>query len=243
MVFSSLLHQTICTLPDFGLSSSVSMLSSPAARSSAPSASTDGSTQSASAAVATSKSPPTKCGRRKGPAWDEVIAADGIVSCKKCERIIRQMGETHVERHIALWFYSTGMAFHKVSHSSLLQALQILHPGVEIPSARELATSLLDMCYGDFKVMVPHKLRVKKCTLNKDAWLDIKGRSVIDFYVLNCEGESYFLESNSTGSTSHEAVFLATDMKRGLHSQKFTTVVAIVSDNTAANRLMWSTLQ
>ncbi|ETP53823.1 hypothetical protein F442_01308 [Phytophthora nicotianae P10297] len=74
------------------------MLSSPAARSSAPSASTDGPTQSASAAVATSKSPPTKCGRRKGPAWDEVIAADGIVFCKKCERIIRQMGETHVER-------------------------------------------------------------------------------------------------------------------------------------------------
>ncbi|KAE8883872.1 hypothetical protein PF005_g8499 [Phytophthora fragariae] len=39
-----------------------------------------------------------KRGRRKDPAWDEVIVADGIVSCKRCERIIHQLGETHIER-------------------------------------------------------------------------------------------------------------------------------------------------
>lgn len=93
------------------------------------------------------------------------------MSCKRCERIIHQLGETHVERvrhhlqkkcskrlktksiassfpvaltaaqvtafqkQFALWFYSTGMAFNKAVHPILLHALQMLHPGVVIPTA------------------------------------------------------------------------------------------------------------
>ncbi|KAF4038054.1 hypothetical protein GN244_ATG09828 [Phytophthora infestans] len=171
-----------------------------------------------------------------------------LFPAKTCERIIHQLGETHVERvrhHLqkkctkrlktktitscfpavlsarnvtefkkifALWFYSTGTAFHKVSYSSLLQGLQILHPGVEIPSARELAAT------------------------------EIKGKSVIN-NVLDFEGESYFLESHYTGSTSHDAVFLAADVKRVLRSVKLTTIVAVVTDSKASSQLMWSTLQ
>ncbi|KAG3102976.1 hypothetical protein PI125_g13986 [Phytophthora idaei] len=203
-----------------------------------------GASQTANVTAVTSKSTPTKRERRKDPAWDEVIIADGIASCKRCDRTIHQLGETHVERvrhhlqnkcckrlktkaitscfpaaltpsnltafkkQFALWFYSTGMAFDKASHPTLLLALQILHPGVAIPSPYELATTLLNMCYSDFKMMMSHKLRGKKCTLNTDGWTDINGKSVIN-YVLECEGESYFLESTYTGSTSHDAEFLA----------------------------------
>ncbi|KAG3236987.1 hypothetical protein PI124_g18014 [Phytophthora idaei] len=41
--------------------------------------------------------PPAKKGRRKDPVWDDVIVADDIVSCKTCEKIIYQLGKTHVE--------------------------------------------------------------------------------------------------------------------------------------------------
>ncbi|KAG2958916.1 hypothetical protein PC119_g26868 [Phytophthora cactorum] len=127
--------------------------------------------------------PPAKKGRRKDPVWDDVIVADDIVSCKKCEKIIHQLGKTHVERvrdhfkrkcpkrpvsktitaclppalgpvkiaafqrQFALWFYSTGMAFNKVNHATLVKDLVVLIPVPfypVLPTTRELATTLLD---------------------------------------------------------------------------------------------------
>ncbi|KAG3116809.1 hypothetical protein PI125_g4359 [Phytophthora idaei] len=52
--------------------------------------------QPTSLTAVASKSPSTKRGHRKNPAWDEVIVSDGNVSCKKCEHIIHQLGEPHV---------------------------------------------------------------------------------------------------------------------------------------------------
>ncbi|KAE9048727.1 hypothetical protein PR002_g308 [Phytophthora rubi] len=132
------------------------------------------------------------------------------------------------------------MAFNKATHPSLLQALQMLHPGVDIPSAHQLSTTLLNMCYRDFKVKMVHKITGKKCTLYTDGWTDVNGKSVIN-YVLECEGETYFLESVYTGSTSHDTLFLAADVKKVIKSAKFSTIVAVVTDNTAASQLMWST--
>ncbi|KAE9360174.1 hypothetical protein PR003_g384 [Phytophthora rubi] len=129
------------------------------------------------------------------------------------------------------------MAFNKATHPSLLQALQMLHPGVDIPSAHQLSTTLLNMCYRDFKVKMVHKITGKKCTLYTDGWTDVNGKSVIN-YVLECEGETYFLESVYTGSTSHDTLFLAADVKKVIKSAKFSTIVAVVTDNTAASQLM-----
>ncbi|KAE9329500.1 hypothetical protein PF001_g886 [Phytophthora fragariae] len=132
------------------------------------------------------------------------------------------------------------MEFNKATHPSLLQALQMLHPGVDIPFAHQLSTTLLNMCYRDFKVKMVHKITGKKCTLYTDGWTDVNGKSVIN-YVLECEGETYFLESVYTGSTSHDTLFLAADVKKVIKSAKFSTIVAVVTDNTAASQLMWST--
>jgi hypothetical protein len=42
--------------------------------------------------------PAKRRGRQKDPSWKEVIVADDIISCRKCQRIVHHMGETHVER-------------------------------------------------------------------------------------------------------------------------------------------------
>ncbi|KAE8894871.1 hypothetical protein PF006_g670 [Phytophthora fragariae] len=109
------------------------------------------------------------------------------------------------------------MEFNKATHPSLLQALQMLHPGVDIPFAHQLSTTLLNMCYRDFKVKMVHKITGKKCTLYTDGWTDVNGKSVIN-YVLECEGETYFLESVYTGSTSHDTLFLAADVKKVINA-------------------------
>ncbi|KAK1931762.1 hypothetical protein P3T76_012694 [Phytophthora citrophthora] len=131
------------------------------------------------------------------------------------------------------------MAFNKVNHGTFVKALAILNPGVVLPTARELAISLLDSSYGALKLVMVHRVKGKKCTLATDAWTDVNGKSVIN-YVLICGEDTYLLETVYTGSTSHSAAFLAADIKRVITAALFTT---IVTDNTTANQLVWQTLQ
>ncbi|KAF4038422.1 hypothetical protein GN244_ATG09494 [Phytophthora infestans] len=49
------------------------------------------------------------------------------------------------------------------------------------------------MGYFNFKMMMLHKLKGTKYTLNTDGWTDINGKRVIK-YVLQCEGEQYISE-------------------------------------------------
>ncbi|KAE8988111.1 hypothetical protein PR001_g22135 [Phytophthora rubi] len=45
------------------------------------------------------------------------------------------------------------------------------------------------------------------------------------------------------GSTSHNGVFLASDIKRVMTKLFYVTISAVGTDNTATNQLMWSALQ
>ncbi|RLN91956.1 hypothetical protein BBJ28_00018483 [Nothophytophthora sp. Chile5] len=214
-----------------------------------------------------------KPGRRTDPVWDDVIVDDGIVSCKRCEKIIHHMGKTHVERvryhmekkcikrakttlittsfnpvlsaeaieafqqRFALWFYSTGMAFNKISHPSLTAALSLLHPGAVVPSRQQLATSLLDSCYENFKLKIAHEFAETSCTLTTDAWTDVNGKAVIN-YVAICGKQTFYLESVYTGAVSHGADYLASDIERVIHDYSWLKVAAVVTDNTATNKLV-----
>ncbi|ETM50078.1 hypothetical protein L914_05830 [Phytophthora nicotianae] len=55
-----------------------------------------------------------------------------------------------------------------------------------------------------------HKRQSKTC-----AWTDINDKSEINF-VLECEKDSYFLESNYAGSIFHDTVSVAADVERVL---------------------------
>ncbi|OWY98602.1 Transposase, partial [Phytophthora megakarya] len=52
-----------------------------------------------------------------------------------------------------------------------------------------------------------------------------------------------FLETVYTGSTSPDAVVLVGDLSRILAKLPFLTVAAVVTDNTATNRLVWRKMQ
>ncbi|KAG6596103.1 uncharacterized protein IUM83_18617 [Phytophthora cinnamomi] len=219
-----------------------------------------------------------KVGLRTDPVWDNVIVDEGIVSCKRCEKIIHHMGKTHVERvryHMekkcikhprnqlipscfspalsaeaidtfqkgfALWFYSTGMAFNKISHPTLAAALSLLQPGSFVPTRQQLATSLLNSCYEDYRLRMAHELSGQPCTLTTDAWTDMTGKAVLN-YVAICGEKTFFLESVYTGAVSHDAAFLASDIERVIHDYSWLTVSAVVTDNTPTNKLVWKSLQ
>ncbi|KAF4145453.1 hypothetical protein GN958_ATG05349 [Phytophthora infestans] len=139
---------------------------------------------------------------------------------KKCERIIHHLGEPHVEsvRHYLP---------NKCTKRLKTKAIASCFPAALISSNLTAFTKQF-------------ALR-QKYTLNTDDWTDINGKRVIN-YVLQCEREQYNSEFVYTGSTSHDADFMAAVVKRVIESVGFTTIAAVVTNNTATNRLMWSTL-
>ncbi|KAG3236020.1 hypothetical protein PI124_g18958 [Phytophthora idaei] len=206
--------------------------------------------------------PPAKKGRRKDPVWDDVIVADDIVPCKKCEKIIHQLGKTHVERvrdhfkrkcpkrpvsktitacfppalgpvkiaafqrQFALWFYSTGMAFNKVNHATLVKALAVLNPGAVLPTARELATTLLDSSYGELKLVMVHRVKGKKSTLVTDAWTDVNAGWVL------CSNQIPFIPSHP----NHSLAPISTDSESRRLATRIQDVRKVLAPTTRCTR-------
>ncbi|KAG6969150.1 hypothetical protein JG688_00005460 [Phytophthora aleatoria] len=140
-----------------------------------------------------------------------------------------------------MWLYSTGMAFSKAAHPALASAVQERTPTEVVPSRKQLATTLLNSCYYEARSANVLKLRGKKYTLVTDAWMDTNGQSVI-YYVALDEELAIFLESDYSESISHDALYLAGDIRRVMGKYSFICFVAVATDNTAANRLVWTTL-
>lgn len=138
--------------------------------------------------------------------------------------------------------YGTGMAFYKVEHSSLLEALRIICPEVEIPSRKQLASSLLDDAYTKSIKLMTAMLSGKVTTPVTDAWTDIRGQSVINYMAVS-RGETFFLESVNTGVASHDVAFVAADIERVILKYNFMELGVVVTDNVAVNKAAWETLQ
>ncbi|KAG3187696.1 hypothetical protein PC128_g12503 [Phytophthora cactorum] len=184
---------------------------------------TTAATASKSVVTSTASSVPAcRGGHLQDPALNDVLVADGVVPCKKCEQIIHTLGKTHVERvryNMAKKCDIAGQAERK----------------------QQLATTLLNSCYYEARSANVLKLRGKQYTLVTDAWMDTNGQSVI-YYVALDEELAIFLESDYSESISHDALYLAGDIRRVMSKYSFICFVAVVTDNTVANRLVWTTL-
>lgn len=77
-----------------------------------------------------------------------------------------------------------------------------------------------------------------RCSLTIDGWTGINGNSVVNYIVLVGK-DTFFLESNCTGSTSHDADLLVTHIERVITKYNLATLSSVVTNNTAANKAMW----
>ncbi|KAG2770991.1 hypothetical protein PC129_g16129 [Phytophthora cactorum] len=60
------------------------------------------------------------------------------------------------------------MPFYKIGHATFLEALKLLHPGVEVPSAEQLSTVFLDRAFNKSIKIVTVTLGGKVVTLVTD---------------------------------------------------------------------------
>ncbi|ETN15586.1 hypothetical protein PPTG_06830 [Phytophthora nicotianae INRA-310] len=133
------------------------------------------------------------------------------------------------------------MPFYMTDHRALLEALQVLNPGIRVPSAHKLANQLLDSSYDKYINRLTTSLAGRVVTLETDAWTDINGMSVINYMAVS-ENLFFFLESNYTGEQSHNTPFLAADVKRVLLKYRGIKFGGVITDSTTANKAMWEEL-
>ncbi|KAE8992118.1 hypothetical protein PR003_g20990 [Phytophthora rubi] len=134
------------------------------------------------------------------------------------------------------------MAFYEVEHSALLKSLQLLEPGVKLPSSFQLVTTYLNGAYSKSLCVMQVELEGQIVTIVTDGWTDMNGLAVIN-YVADARKKTYFLKSVYTGAQTHDAAFLAADIKRVIDKYDFLHVGAVVTDNIAANKSAWELLQ
>ncbi|KAG3113921.1 hypothetical protein PI124_g12608 [Phytophthora idaei] len=105
------------------------------------------------------------------------------------------------------------MPFYKIGHATFLEALKLLHPGVEVPSAEQLSTVFLGHAFKRSIKIATVTLGGKIVTLVTDCWTDTNGKAVVNNCAV-CGIYTFFLESAYAGTQSHDAVVLTADVER-----------------------------
>ena len=148
---------------------------------------------------------------------------------------------------MALFFYNTGTSFSRIKDPFLLSAIQLARPQAKLPTRKQLANDspggLPQECYEDVKSKVDSLLSKHNqfMSITSDAWSNIANESVINYMVVS-PSKSLFLESANTEEQGHDAEWLAQDMKHVIDGIG-ENVVGAITDNTAANKKMWSILE
>ncbi|KAE9138160.1 hypothetical protein PF007_g1522 [Phytophthora fragariae] len=109
------------------------------------------------------------------------------------------------------------MPFYKIGHASLLGALHLLHPGVEVPTPEQLSVIFLDRAHTKVLTVT---LTSKVVTFVTDGWTYINGQDVVN-YVVVCGEFAFFLESVYTGTQAHDTEFLSADVERVIAKYDF----------------------
>ncbi|GMG15970.1 unnamed protein product [Phytophthora fragariaefolia] len=138
------------------------------------------------------------------------------------------------QEQLAIWIYNTGMAFYKIEHRSLLDALQLLTSGIEVAMRCQLSAVLLDRAYIKSLKLLEMSLHDKIVTVSSDGWTDICGHAVLN-YMAVCGDRAYCLETVYTDAQANDAVVLAAGMQRAIEKYHFLNVGAVITGNTRAN--------
>jgi len=152
-----------------------------------------------------------------------------------------------IKECIAMHYYVTGTSFVRIEEANLLKAFQLCRPDVELPDRKQLAGPLLEKCYEKVRKETDYQLRSMKasmfCLTSTDGWSNVKNEPIINYMLIGSTG-TFFLESVSTGETSHDAKFIADDISRIIDDQRKRNIniCGAVTDNTSTNKAAWNLL-
>jgi Protein of unknown function (DUF 659) len=104
----------------------------------------------------------------------------------------------------------------------------------ELPSHKQLASTLLNKCHQDLQSKVNVHMKGTKSCLTSDVWSNIKNDSTMNYMAVSKDC-CLFLEFMSTGQHGHNHQFIADDISCISCHYTSTTFAGAVTDNTSAN--------
>lgn len=150
-------------------------------------------------------------------------------------------------REIAVHFYCTGTSFVRVEDPHLRRAIELARPNAKLPSRKQLADDnkggLLQECYESVKNDVKKHLSGHRqfICITSDAWYSVLNEPIVNYMAVS-PAQSLFLEAVHTEEQSHDAEWIAGDLVRVMDSLG-DNVIGAITDNTAANKKAWKTLE
>jgi hypothetical protein len=190
-------------------------------------------------AMAPGERPSWFTGRKRKNLVDKQLVGQGSLD-GVFGRALSQEEQKQFESTMAMHFFLSGSAFSRIGEPNLLKALKILRPDVKVPSRSKMTGVLLDNAFAETYAATIGSLQSQAICLTTDAWSNVRGESVVS-YTAACEGKSFYLESNLTGTQSHTGQWLAQDISRIVQTYS-SDVAGVVTDNASPNVAAWKIL-
>ena len=158
------------------------------------------------------------------------------------ERILTPTEQIKFENLVGLHFILSGSAFQRADETNFKESYKMLCPTITTPSRKEIAGPILKRLYKHFQALAYTFLIGAIICLGSDGWTNINGLPVVNYIAINPDKSLYI--HSVTAKVEHSADWLANASIKvvdKLEANKI-TVSGQVTDNTSANKLMWTTL-
>ncbi|KAF6256165.1 hypothetical protein COO60DRAFT_1640929 [Scenedesmus sp. NREL 46B-D3] len=158
-------------------------------------------------------------------------AIDKFVANKRWEVTPADSQRAHEE--FTRFFVTAGIPFAAANNQHLRQALDILWPRYQLPSATVMGTSLLDKEYAAVTAELLHKVEgSENLTIAVAAWAGHLKRPVFAFVLLFPDGATRLLHTEEASAAEHDHMYIAGMVMRVLERHGLAKKVAmLVTDN------------
>lgn len=113
-----------------------------------------------------------------------------------------------IDQQIATYLYATNTPFQAVDHPEFRKLINMLRPGYQPPSRRDVAGRLLNDVHDSLLMKCQNTLQGQSVSMALDGWTNIKNEPVICICVTTPDGKTYPTMTINTSGNSHTAQYL-----------------------------------
>ena len=142
-------------------------------------------------------------------------------------------------------FYHTGIPFRFADSPSLKAFINKLRPAYQLPSAKQIAGSILNNVHQKFKRDINNALtNAQHIHLVSDGWSSHRKDHYVNFLAVfvNTEMNPLLLKTVNTGDEQQDGPNIAKDFESVIEEVGANKVVSIVTDNAAPMKAAWTIL-
>ena len=141
--------------------------------------------------------------------------------------------KTQLDQQIARLFYACNIPFNIASHPEWKKTLEMLRPGYQGPTRKDLGGPLLETVHERLVQHMKTEVQGKKFVMMQDSWSDIHNTPVIATS-LHTDEKSYFMAALETGTNKKTADYctaIAQDAIQEASEKYGCTFTGVVTDN------------